>query len=70
MDYFAVSFPDLLIWDEDLAERNRMNCTYLKALGLLGQGKAREASALLDTVIATDPSHAGAVVHRRSALAL
>ena len=63
MDYFAVSFPDLLIWDEDLSERNRVNCTYLKALGLLGQGKAGEASSLFHAVLDADPAHAGAATH-------
>ena len=40
MDYFAVSLPDLLVWDEDLTKRNRANCKHLlnhanKGLALL-----------------------------------
>ena len=36
MDYFAVSLPDLAIWDEDLDLRNRTNCQYLMDLGYRG----------------------------------
>ena len=36
MDYFAVSLPDLLVWDEDLNRRNRENCQYLIDLGNKG----------------------------------
>lgn len=33
MDYFAVSLPDLLVWDEDLNVRNRLHCEKMIALG-------------------------------------
>jgi len=33
MDYFAVSLPDLLIWEDDLTFRNRIHCLYLQGLG-------------------------------------
>jgi len=36
MDYFAVSLPDLLIWDEDLNKRNVAHCTLMKELGMRG----------------------------------
>ena len=36
MDYFAVSLPDLAIWDEDLDKRNRSNCLHLIELGQKG----------------------------------
>ena len=38
MDYFAVSLPDMLVWDDDLGERNRLHCLYLLALGYYGLG--------------------------------
>ena len=63
LDYFAVSLPDVLIWDDDLTARNRMHCRYLKALGLIGLGRCEEATALLQDVLGTDPSHIGATVH-------
>ncbi len=36
MDYFAVSLPDLLVWDEDLNVRNRRHCKSMIALGSKG----------------------------------
>ncbi|MGE5393378.1 MAG: DUF5107 domain-containing protein [Candidatus Saccharibacteria bacterium] len=33
LDYFAVSLPDLQIWEEDLSRRNYLNCRHLIALG-------------------------------------
>jgi tetratricopeptide (TPR) repeat protein len=36
LDYFAVSLPDLQIWDDDLVKRNRQNCQKLIELGELG----------------------------------
>ncbi len=36
MDYFAVSLPDLLVWDEDLNIRNRRHCENMIALGKKG----------------------------------
>jgi tetratricopeptide (TPR) repeat protein len=36
LDYFAVSLPDLQIWDDDLTKRNRQNCLNLIALGEKG----------------------------------
>ncbi|HBL76358.1 MAG TPA: DUF5107 domain-containing protein [Prolixibacteraceae bacterium] len=36
IDYFAVSLPDLLIWEDDLNERNRRLCQCLMDLGYSG----------------------------------
>ena len=36
MDYFAVSLPDLAIWDEDLRQRNVAHCELMIALGREG----------------------------------
>ncbi len=41
LDYFAVSLPDLQIWDDDLTKRNRQNCLNLIALGDLGLSKIK-----------------------------
>ncbi|HVO38751.1 MAG TPA: DUF5107 domain-containing protein [Spirochaetia bacterium] len=61
IDYFAVSLPDMLIFDDDLSRRNRIFCRYLSGLGLLGSGSAERARAVLEEVIAEDPAYAGAV---------
>ncbi len=39
LDYFAVSLPDLQIWDDDLSKRNRQNCRNLIVLGEKGLSK-------------------------------
>lgn len=36
LDYFAVSLPDLQIWEDDLTKRNRQNCLNLIDLGEKG----------------------------------
>jgi len=38
IDYFAVSLPDLAIWDDDLNHRNQIHCNYVMKLGHLGLG--------------------------------
>jgi tetratricopeptide (TPR) repeat protein len=38
IDYFAVSLPDLAIWDDDLNIRNQVHCNYVMALGHSGLG--------------------------------
>ena len=42
LDYFAVSLPDLQIWDDDLTKRNHQNCLNLIALGELGLSKIQK----------------------------
>jgi tetratricopeptide (TPR) repeat protein len=37
LDYFAVSLPDLQIWDDDLSKRDRQNCQSLIELGEAGK---------------------------------
>lgn len=63
IDYFAVSLPDLLIWDDDLNRRNRQHCRYLIALGQLGLGNKEQARNLFRQVLEEDGYHTGAQVH-------
>lgn len=65
IDFFAVSLPDLSVFDPDLAERNRIHCHYLMGLGMLGQKAYGEALDHLNTVLGMDPAHQGAVLHRK-----
>ncbi|MCG8322640.1 MAG: hypothetical protein MI921_24280 [Cytophagales bacterium] len=64
IDYFAVSLPDLLIWEEDLHLKNRMHCHYLIALGELGLGNFEMAIQKFEEVLHTDRYHTGAVLHK------
>ena len=63
MDYFAVSLPDFLVFDDDLNLRNQVHCRYMRGLGLLGLGRNREAAAELDAALALDSNHQGAQIH-------
>ncbi|MGE6668690.1 DUF5107 domain-containing protein [Paenibacillus xylanexedens] len=64
MDYFAVSLPDFLVFDDDLNQRNEEHCRYMRALGLLGLGRTSEAKLELDRVLEKNPNHQGAIIHR------
>ena len=64
IDYFAVSLPDFLVFDEDLNKRNRIHCHYMMALGCLGLGRDADAAINFDTVLSLDVYHTGAVIHR------
>ena len=64
MDYFAVSLPTFLVFDEDLNKRNRVHCHYMMGLGLFGLHKMQEAQKHFDAVLALDANHQGALGHR------
>lgn len=59
MDYFAVSLPDLLIWEDDLQLRNTVHCKYMMALGYRGLGQTEKSLRLLDEVELLDINHQG-----------
>ena len=63
LDYFAVSLPEFLVFDDDLDRRNEINCRYLLALGLIGLGKRAAGERELKTVLKLDPSHLAAQLH-------
>ncbi|MGN0220538.1 MAG: DUF5107 domain-containing protein [Prevotella sp.] len=69
MDYFAVSLPDLLIWEDSLDRKNEIHCKYMLALGYLGMGDKAKASRYLDEVSGMDINHQG-IQSLRSMLAL
>lgn len=60
IDYFAVSLPDMLVFDIDLDQRNRIHCLYLMGLGHLGLQQEQEGQQYLDEVLALDVNHQGA----------
>jgi hypothetical protein len=60
IDYFATSLPTMLLFDEDLVLRNRINSLFLRAQSALGLNNPPEAESLVREVLALDPSHAGA----------
>ncbi|MCU0513418.1 MAG: DUF5107 domain-containing protein [Anaerolineae bacterium] len=65
MDYFAVSLPNFLVFEDDLTRRHRCHCHYMQALGYMGLGEAAAAQAQLAALAALDPNHIGAAAHPR-----
>ncbi len=59
MDYFAVSLPDLLIWDDSLDTKNIIHCKYMLALGYCGMGDMKHALRYLAEVESLDNNHQG-----------
>ena len=59
MDYFAVSLPDLLIWEDSLDTKNLIHCKYMLALGYYGMGDKEKALRYLKEVEALDNNHQG-----------
>lgn len=70
MDYFAVSLPDLLIFEEDLQLRHEQHCNYLIALGQLGLGRKASAKEKFLQILKIDKYHTGARIHSDSSLLL
>ena len=51
IDYFAVSLPDLLVFEEDLNIKNKLHCLFMKALGLYGLGRKEESRLLFEKAL-------------------
>lgn len=63
VDYFAVSLPDLLIWEDDLNVRNKIHCNLVIGLGYLGLGDKEQARKSLSEVVRLDINHWGAKLY-------
>ena len=57
IDYFAVSLPDLAIWEDDLNIRNKIHCYYVMGLGHLGLNNLEKAKEYLGKVQELDVNH-------------
>jgi tetratricopeptide (TPR) repeat protein len=65
LDYFAVSLPTFLVFEEDLSLRNRIHCHYMLALGCLGLGDPARADEHFAAVLQLDAAQQGAWTHRQ-----
>ena len=65
LDYFAVSLPDLMIFDDDLDHRNIVHCLYMQSLGYLGLRNFEICETMLSEVLEKDAMHFGANTHLR-----
>jgi tetratricopeptide (TPR) repeat protein len=64
IDYFAVSLPDFLVFEADLAAKNELHCRYMLALGYLGLHKESLAQQEFANILQIDSNHLGALCHR------
>ncbi|ALO05379.1 DUF5107 domain-containing protein [Lactiplantibacillus paraplantarum] len=64
MDYFAVSLPDALLFDENYQTRNTVHCYYLMALGYVGLGKLEKAQKLFKQASTLNNHHQGVIRHQ------
>ncbi len=61
IDYFATSLPAMLLFEEDLKERQTISAKFLQAQALLGASETSTGMTLLDEVRRLDTSHAAAL---------
>jgi len=63
IDYFAVSLPNMLVFEEDLQKMNQIQSRFLLALGYIGLCEYENAQQQLEFVLELDACHLGAFVH-------
>lgn len=64
-DFFAVSLPEIEVYQDDIGLRNTQYCNYLRALGNLGLGNKEKASQLLNDILSKQADYQGAISHIR-----
>ena len=57
MDYFAVSMPDMSVYDTDMNLKNTEHCYYLMGLANLGLKNIEKAKAWFEKALALDNTH-------------
>ena len=57
MDYFAVSMPDMSVFDADMDVKNKVHCYYLMGLGNMGLGRNDEAKEWFEKALLLDKNH-------------
>ena len=65
IQYFAVSLPEFLIFDEDYALRNRTPLLLPDGSWKSGTGRCRKAAGYLKEAVQTEPSHMMCRVYQR-----
>lgn len=62
-DFFAVSQPELEVYQEDIQRQNTIYCNYLRGLGCIGLGKKEKAYGLFKEVLDEQADHQGVLSH-------
>lgn len=65
IDYFAVSLPDLMVFDADLNSRNKIHCHYMIGLGYLGLNQFEQSIHQFKEALRGNINHQGAIIHQK-----
>lgn len=57
IEYFAVSLPDFLIFEDNYTLKNRVHCYYLMALGNIGLRDYKKAKEFFNQALQLEPCH-------------
>lgn len=66
-DFFAVSLPEIEVFQDDIQLRNTQYCNYLRALGAIGLGDKDKALELLNHILEKQNDYQGALAHMEMA---
>ncbi len=66
-DFFAVSLPDFLIFEDDMEKRNKAHCWYLMGLANLGLHQMEKAAEAFDKALEYDFNHQNCRIYKRIA---
>ena len=66
-DFFAVSLPDFLIFEEDMDSRNKAHCHYLMGLASLGARNRMEAVRQFEKALTYDFNHQNCRIYLKMA---
>lgn len=64
-DFFAVSLPEIEVYQDDLQLRNDQYCRYLRGLGSLGLDDKEKAAGLFKDILEKQADYQGALSHLR-----
>lgn len=64
-DFFAVSLPDFLIFEDDMEKKNKAHCHYLMGLAYLGAGDEEKAQKQFDQALQYDYNHQNCRIYRK-----
>ena len=64
IDYFAVSLPDFIVFEEDLDTKNYVHCYFMMGLGHLGLNDSVSAEKYFSKALALHPYHQQLLIHK------
>ncbi len=67
VDYFAVSLPDLMVWEEDLNQKNKVHCYYMMGLGYKGKNDEK-ADECFEALFRLEQHHLGGIRNKSNEL--